>query len=232
MKAILLAAGLGTRLRPFTDNKPKCLIEIGGVPLILIWLQKLLSAGITEILINTHYLSDQVVECVSMTSFKRQVTFAHEPALLGTAGTLRSNVGFLGDDDCLLIHADNYMKSNLSSFLRSNEARPKYCLMSMLTFRTDNPRSCGIVEVDEKMVVQKFYEKLDSDHGNLANGAIYALSNGLAKSLVHEKDFSQEVIPALLGKIFSIETEGYFIDIGTPESLHRAQILATSDQDS
>lgn len=229
MKAVLLAAGLGTRLRPFTDNKPKCLIEIGGIPLILIWLQKLLSAGITEILINTHYLSDQVVECVSRTAFMRQVTFAHEPVLLGTAGTLVKNIGFLGDDECLLIHADNYMNSNLSSFLIANEARPNYCLMSMLTFRTDNPKSCGIVEVDENMVVQKFYEKVEADHGNLANGAVYALSNNLAKSLVDEKDFSREVIPALLGKILSIETDSFFVDIGTPESLQQARAFTKSN---
>ena len=76
--------------------------------------------------------------------------------------------------------------------------------MVIRPFRTDNPKSCGIVEVDEKMVVQKFYEKLEADHGNLADGAVYALSNGLAKSLVNERDFSREVIPALLGKILSI----------------------------
>ena len=230
MKAILLAAGLGTRLRPYTDNKPKCLIEIGGEPLILIWLRSLLKSGFSEILVNTHYLSEQVVECIRRSSYMKYVTFAHEPALLGTAATLIKNVHFLGDEDCLLIHADNFMESDLDSFLNANSSRPDYCLMSMLTFRTDNPKSCGVVEIDSDNVVQKFYEKVDNDHGNLANAAVYALSNQLAKSLLHERDFSRDVIPDLLGKIYSVETDGYFVDIGTPESLRCAREFAESMQ--
>lgn len=230
MKAILLAAGLGTRLRPYTDNKPKCLIDIGGTPLILIWLRSLLKSGFSEILVNTHYLSEQVVECIRRSSYMKYVTFAHEPALLGTAATLIKNVHFLGDEDCLLIHADNFMESDLDSFLNANSSRPDYCLMSMLTFRTDNPKSCGVVEIDSDNVVQKFYEKVDNDHGNLANAAVYALSNQLAKSLLHERDFSRDVIPDLLGKIYSVETDGYFVDIGTPESLRCAREFAESMQ--
>lgn len=231
MKAVLLAAGLGTRLRPYTDDKPKCLIEIGGTPLILIWLRSLLKSGFSEILVNTHYLSEQVVECVSKSSYEKYITFVHEPELLGTAATLIKNIDFLGDEDCLLIHADNFMKSDLDSFLKANSSRPDYCLISMLTFRTGNPKSCGVVEIDENKVVQKFYEKVDSDHGNLANAAVYALSNQLAKSLTYEKDFSRDVIPALLGKIYSVETDGYFVDIGTPESLRQARAFAESMQD-
>ena len=60
MKAILLCAGKGLRLRPYTNNIPKCLMPIKGKPLLEIWLEKLFSAGITNILINAHYLSDQV----------------------------------------------------------------------------------------------------------------------------------------------------------------------------
>jgi mannose-1-phosphate guanylyltransferase len=226
MRAILLAAGLGTRLRPFTETTPKCLIEIGGKPLVISWLEKLTDSGIREILINTHYLSGQVEGYLRNSVFAKALTFAYEPELLGTAGTLIKNTDFIDDQDCLLIHADNYMTSSLGPLLDAHSNRPVYCLMTMLTFRTDNPKSCGIVEIDERSVVQRFYEKVDSYHGTLANGAVYALSNELIRTLVNEKDFSKDVIPSQLGKIFSIETNGYFDDIGTPDSLRKAQSFA------
>lgn len=229
MRAVLLAAGLGTRLRPYTEATPKCLIEIGGTPLVIHWLKKLTESGIQEVLINTHYLSDQVEEYLRNSVYAQSLSFAYEPELLGTAGTLIKNINFIGDQDCLLIHADNYMTSSLDRLLDAHSSRPAYCLMTMLTFRTDNPKSCGIVEIDEIGVVQRFYEKLDSYHGNLANGAVYALSYELIRKLVNEKDFSRDVIPRQLGKIFSIETDGYFDDIGTPDSLRKAQLFAETN---
>ena len=60
MKALLLAAGFGTRLRPITDSIPKCLVDINGRPLLEIWIELLVNAGVNDILVNTHYLSDQV----------------------------------------------------------------------------------------------------------------------------------------------------------------------------
>ena len=94
MRALLLAAGLGTRLRPLTDVTPKCLAPIRGRPLLDIWLERLSAAGIGPYLINTHYLASQVVEYVESSKYKSLVTIVHEPVLAGTAGTLIGNLGF------------------------------------------------------------------------------------------------------------------------------------------
>ena len=99
--------------------------------------------------------------------------------------------------------------------------------MTMLTFRTDNPSSCGIVELDDRGVVVGFHEKLESPPGNLANGAVYILSKEFLKHLATElrsaTDFSTEILPRFVGKIYSYETRETFLDIGTPETYLKAE---------
>ena len=91
----------------------------------------------------------------------------------------------------------------------------------MLTFKTNTPRSCGIVEVNQQGVVQEYYEKkLNNPPSNLANGAIYIFHRELAKWLKSQNrqptDFSNDVLPFLTGKIQTWYTREFFIDIGTP----------------
>lgn len=220
MRAILLAAGLGTRLRPLTDTLPKCLVPIKGKPLLQIWLGRLTEAGIGPILLNTHHLADQVVEFIETSPYRDQVTLVHEPELLGTAGTLIANLDFLQGEDGLLIHADNYCLADFRAFVQAHRQRPSECVMTMMTFRTDDPSSCGIVELDERGVVIGFHEKVAAPPGNLANGAVYILSAELlkmvGKDLPPVKDFSTEVLGRFVGRIFSCETGAKFMDIGTP----------------
>ena len=117
-KALLLAAGLGTRLRPLTNNIPKCLVEIGKKPILEIWLENLSKAGCEAVLINTHYFSDKVEEYLHNKKFgKMKIITSYEPELLGTVGTLIENADFL-DKNCMFIHADNFTDTNLREFLK------------------------------------------------------------------------------------------------------------------
>lgn len=101
MKAILLAAGFGTRLRPLTNAIPKCLVPIKGKPLLQIWIERLTGSGIGPFLINTHYLAEQVNALIGSSPFKDKVTLVHENKLLGTAGTLIDNLDFFpGETGC------------------------------------------------------------------------------------------------------------------------------------
>ena len=95
MKALLLAAGYGNRLRPLTNQVPKCLVPIKGKPLLGIWLESLTKAGIGPFLINTHYLAEQVYTFITSTHYKDIVNLVHESELQGTAGTLIANLDFL-----------------------------------------------------------------------------------------------------------------------------------------
>lgn len=229
-RAILLAAGLGTRLRPLTYSIPKCLVPINGQPLLDIWLETLTRASIGPFLINTHYLARQVEAYVRASPYRQQVTLVHESKLLGTAGTLIANLGFFEDEDGMLIHADNYCMADFRAFVQAHHQRPPDCLMTMMTFRTDDPVSCGIVELDDLGVVKRFHEKVHSPPGNLANGAIYLLSRNLIRLLAAEfsqaRDFSTEVLYPLVGRIHTYETDRLHADVGTQrvyEKLNRVQ---------
>ena len=235
MRAILLSAGLGQRLRPLTETMPKCLVPINGIPLLQIWLENLIKSKVGPFLINTHHLSSQVEHFINSGLFKDQVSLVHEPKLLGTAGTLLRNIDFFKEQDGMLIHADNYCLADFSSFILAHKNRPHDCLMTMMTFQTGTPSSCGILELDHRGVVVGFHEKVESPPSNLANGAIYILSNQLLQKLKGNvrtlSDFSLDVIPELIGRIYTYKTSEVFIDIGTSQSYKKANNLEGSSEE-
>jgi len=228
MRVILLAAGFGTRLRPLTNSLPKCLVPINGVPLLQIWLDKLFNFGIHEVLINTHYLSEKVEDFIDNSKYRGKVVLSHENLLLGTAGTLFNNIAFIKNDPVMVIHADNLSKFNVSDFISAHENRPACCNMTMMIFKTDDPKSCGIVELDQLGVVVNFHEKILRPPSNLANAAVYILESALVRecqSIVPKiTDISTEIIPGNLGKIFTYLNSQYHRDIGNLESLRMANI--------
>lgn len=227
MKAILLAAGLGTRLRPLTNFTPKCLVPIAGRPLLDIWLERLCMAGVDEFLINTHYLAEKVDDFVASSKYAPRITRIYEKVLLGTAGTLIENLGFFDGQDGLLIHADNYCMADFQAFFTAHACRPSHNLLTMMTFNAIDPSQCGVVEIDAAGQVINFYEKLPNPPGRQANAAIYLLSSHLLKLMNTEfrqvRDFSTEVIPHLLGRMGTWHTEQALIDVGTPQGYAWAQ---------
>ena len=228
-RAILLAAGLGTRLRPLTLKMPKCMVDINGKPLLGNWLTKLENAGCEAVLINTH-LAEAVVDYINnLQKGTMDIRIVHERELLGTAGTLIKNQDFFRHKTGLLIHADNAMRDDLNEFLEAHEQRDKECMLTMLTFLSRNPSTCGIVELDNKGIVKRFHEKVKNPPGNLANGAVYAFDWSLIKHMNEEtpdaKDFGKDVIPSFMGRIKTWNTMSTYLDIGTPEALALAQRL-------
>lgn len=229
MKAMLLAAGFGFRLRPLTDTIPKCLVPVGGKPLLQIWLERLSAAGITEFLINTHYLASQVQAFVRQSEFADQIQLVHEPELLGTAATLANNIDFFNGEDGFLIHADNYCLADFSALINAHRQRSSVSLMTMMTFDAPDPTQCGIVELDGNIVIQ-FHEKQPSPPGRCANAAVYLLGSDLLSTFKDDfpgvSDFSTEVIPRLLGRFGTFHTQTVLIDVGTPAAYRRANQIA------
>ena len=222
MRALLLAAGLGTRLRPLTDSLPKCLMPVKGRPLLDVWLKRLTDEGFGPFLVNTHYLAEYVEAYARVSAYRDSISLVHESTLLGTAGTLIANLSFFEGKDGLLIHADNYCLEDFRKFADAHRRRPPYCVMTMMTFRTENPSSCGILEVDYKGVVTGFHEKVANPPGNHANCAIYILSAELLEAIgstyFEVSDFSSEVIGRYMGRIYTYETDMPLVDIGTVEA--------------
>ncbi|HEY1857207.1 nucleotidyltransferase family protein [Acidocella sp.] len=227
MRALLLAAGQGTRLRPVTWSVPKCLVPIGGRALLDYWFELLFRGGVERALVNTSYLAAQVRGHVTACPWREQVDLVHEEALLGTGGTVLANADYFDNSTFLVIHADNLTDCSILDLLAAHSNRPQGCAMTMLAFRADQPQLCGILELDRHGVVQKFHEKQESPPGNLANGAVYVFEPEIIDFIASFErpvvDLSTEVIPAFLGRIFAVEHKGYHRDIGNLASLEQAR---------
>lgn len=229
MKALLLAAGLGTRLKPLTDNIPKCLIGINGKPLLEYWVTMLYKGGVYPLLVNLHHHADKVANFINNSPYSAFITTVHEEKLFGTGGTLLKNQSFFEnepEEPVMLVHADNLSVFDVQAFVNSHLNRPAGCEITMMTFKTPTPQTCGIIETDEKGCVQAFHEKVANPPGDMANGAVYIVEpsifnylEGLNKEFI---DFSTEVIPHYLGRIYAFYNDVYHRDIGTIESYEAA----------
>jgi mannose-1-phosphate guanylyltransferase len=224
MKAFLLAAGLGSRLRPITDSTPKCLLSIGGRQMLDIWLDALAKAGVSDVLLNAHHLADQVEAHVAARVEAPAVHVVVEPELLGSAGTLRANRNFVIDEDMFLaINADNLTDFDLGLLIDAHRAGNAVATLSL--FRAPDPTKVGVVELNDGLVVG-FEEKPVHPRGDLANAGMYAFAPAVIDEIIgpDPQDIGFHLLPALIGRARAVALNGsYFIDIGTPEALRRAR---------
>lgn len=224
MKAFLLAAGLGTRLRPITDTLPKCLVEIGGRSMLDIWLDALAAAGVEEVLVNTHHLAHLVEAHVAARSGPPLVRLVHEPVLLGSAGTLRANRGFVaGEDAFLAVNADNLTDADLGVLLDAHRASG--AVATVTVFRAPEPSACGIVEVADGRMVG-FVEKPAHPTSDLANAGLYVFDPALLDEIPDTlpRDIGFDLLPRLVGRAAVVPLgDAFFADIGTPAALEHAR---------
>ena len=202
-------------------------MPIGNRPLLEYWLETLFSAGVREVLINLHHHSKIVQKFLNRPRFKGLVQAVFEKKLLGTAGTLRDNKEFFQDCTTLLVHADNWCQCDFADFLSYHrKRRPEHCLITMMTFESATPETCGIVETDTDGVVKAFHEKSNKSTGNQANGAVYLLEPDVLNWIEENpanNDFSTEVLPNFMGSIATWNNSGIHKDIGVPPMLRIAQ---------
>lgn len=223
--ALLLAAGEGKRLMPLTANWPKCLMPIHGRPLLDYWLSDLFKVCPQKLFVNTHYLAEIVERYLSRECFKNQVILMREKELLGTAGTILSIKNEAKDLPTLVIHADNWCGMEMKALLHQHlENRPNHCLITMMTFETDSPQTCGVVEVNDLNVVYAFYEKQSNPPGNLANAAVYVIEPEVFDFIesTAATDFSEDVLPHFIGKIFAVQNDSFHRDIGSIKNIKKA----------
>jgi len=225
MKAFLLAAGKGTRLKPITDSVPKCLVDICGTPLLSIWFDLLREAGVTSALINTHHLPEAVREFVrEKTPSGLTIRLSHEEELIGSAGTIKHNRDFVADDEeFMVIYADNLSSLSLADFIRYH--RSKNSIFTMGLFRADAPKECGIASMDADGRIIKFIEKPEEPESNQANAGIYVMRTSLIDAIPDKPlaDFGFDLIPGLVGKMYGYPIPDYYIDIGTLDRLEKAR---------
>jgi len=180
------------------------------------------------VLINTHYLAEKVEHYVVSSPWKERVTLTYEERLLGTGGTILRNRDFFGRDAFMVVHADNLSDLDVPSFIGAHRSRPPGSVITMMTFDTDAPQTCGIVVTDGRGVVLHMHEKVAAPPGRRANGAVYIFEPEVVDFMASigkaNVDVSTEVLPHFMGRIFAFHNQRYHRDIGTIESLRKAEI--------
>ena len=225
MKAFLLAAGHGTRMRPLTDSIPKCLLPIQGVPILQIWLDLCRRHGIDEILINVHAHAKAVREFLERNSYGIEVCVSEEPLLLGSAGTLFTNRAWLGSDcPFWVFYSDVLTNANLVAMLEHHKNCSQVATLGVSG--VSEPRRCGIVAVDEDGVVREFVEKPQKPSSNLAFSGIIVCEPSLLDFIPNQipADIGFHVLPKLVGRMAAYRISDYLLDIGTPENYKAAQL--------
>ena len=230
MDALILAAGLGSRLGEITRNQQKCLLPINGVPLLELWINALFSLDIKKLYINTHHCAHQTNELIESSVHKEKIHLLHESTLLGTGGTLLFNKNLFANDDLLFLHGDNFINfSCLKGFIKNfkdNYLNENY-LFWMMLHKTNAPENCGVVKLKGKKVIE-FYEKYQKPPSQIANSAIYILKKKFINEIEQNNlnypiSFSDDLIPQYLGKIYGYFQKEDVIDIGTKNSYEKVK---------
>lgn len=224
MRCLLLAAGLGTRLRPLTLRTPKCLIEVRGRPLLQWWLEHLEKHGCDEVRMNTHHLADQVDAFVRDHTGPLRLQTVYEPELLGSAGTLRANRDFFpANEPVLVAYADNLTNADLGSLWREHAAGGRPLTMGL--FQPKDPRGTGLVELAADGCIVGFEEKPAHPRGTWANAGLYVMEGQVVDALTtpDPADIARDLVPRWLGRATGVPVRGYLRDIGTPAAYAAAQ---------
>lgn len=224
MKAFLLAAGVGSRLRPITDTVPKCMVTVGGKPMLDIWLDELDRAGIDEVLVNVHHLPHVVRNHLDGRVGPPAVRTFLEPELLGSAGTLKANRAWLGADEMFLAcNADNLTDFDLTTLVKAHAQHD--ALATLTVFHSEQPSTGGVVELDESGTVVGFAEKPNNPVSDLVNAGIYAFRPAVLDEIdgPAPRDIGYHLLPRLVGRAKAVPVEGYFRDIGTATAYQQAE---------
>ena len=228
-EAIILAGGLGTRLRTAIPELPKCLAPVNGKPFlqyVIAWLQ---GQGIERFIFSLGYKKILVENFLLDTLEFSTYDIVSEKVALGTGGAIRLSCTAARDKNVIVVNGDTLFKSNLQRLSLFHEEKNADCTLTLKPM--ENFDRYGVVRLSDSGVVKQFEEKRNHQHG-LINGGMYALNVkqylrvDLPERCSFEKEYLEIFAPE--GKIFGIKDEGYFIDIGIPEDYERAQFELNS----
>ena len=231
MKALILAAGEGTRLRPLTLTQPKPMVPIGDRPLLAITVGMLRRYGITDLAINLHYLPQAITDYFGDGSrFGVEITYSHERVLLGTVGAAKQLAVFL-DETFLVIYGDVLTNLDYGRLVAFHQARRAALTLSL--YRVDNPTEVGLVGIDAEGRITRFLEKPRPEEvfSDLANSGVLVCEPSILSYVPQGTfyDFGHHLLPQLLAageRVYGLPLaeDEYLIDIGSPEKYQRAQV--------
>lgn len=221
MKALFLAGGFGTRLRPITNELPKPMVPVMGKPLLELNIQNLKKHGIDEIVLSTCYKPHKIKNYFKDgEKFGVKISYISEDVPLGTAGAIKNAQEFF-DDTFLVFNADILSDIDISDMIRFH--KEKGALATIAATQVDNPSAYGVIEHDDNGFITAFIEKPQphESNSNLINAGIYIFEPELLNEIPSGRPVSieRETYPLLLEKGYKIalyDKCSYWLDLGTP----------------
>ncbi|MGD0231803.1 MAG: nucleotidyltransferase family protein [Syntrophorhabdales bacterium] len=232
MRAIILTAGKGERLKGLVDTVPKPMVPIGGRPILQHNIEWLRGHGVTDIYINLHHLAHRVIDHFDDgTRFGVRITYSYEKDLLGTAGAVRKIADefreFQDVDMFLVVHGDNQVNYNLKKVIAFHHAHNG--MGTIVLYRKDDVSRSRIVVLDSAGRVMRFIEKpKEEEHvSSLVNTGVYILNRDTLRYIPEGEslDFGREVFPRMLKcgeALYGIEVSGRLIAMDTPDLFRAA----------
>ena len=229
MKAVVMAAGAGTRLQPLTLDTPKAMIPVNGKPMLQVLLEQLKTAGVTEVVIIVHYLKDKIISYFGDGSkLGLKLTFVEQKEMKGSADAVLCAAPYVKDDRFFVIACDSLFETDQLSRVLAHKSDGVFTCKEV----TDG-RPFGILITEGKRIKQVI-EKPENPPTNLANFSVYLLPQAVfeacrtVKPGVKGEYWLVDAIQMLIdkGKVFEFEVSKHILDIGTHEQLAEAQILA------
>ncbi|HTN05768.1 nucleotidyltransferase family protein [Agriterribacter sp.] len=224
-EAIILAGGLGTRLRSAIPNLPKCMAPVNGIPFIAYVITHFRKQGIQNFIFALGYKSEAFESCLQtmLPANNYRLSIENEP--LGTGGAIRLACSKAGEKDVLIANGDTLFRIKIQNISTLHYQQKAHCTLALKPMKAFS--RYGRVELNKDLSVQSFKEKQYFAEG-LINGGVYALNvpafmhKQLPEKFSFEKDYLERFYKE--GKIFGVTEDAYFIDIGIPEDYERARV--------
>jgi NDP-sugar pyrophosphorylase family protein len=224
VSAIILAGGLGTRLRGVAPGLPKVMAEINGKPFITYLLDQLAEAEIERVIISTGYKAEIIEETVGSSYKEIKINYSREESPLGTGGALRLASEVVDASLCLVMNGDSFVEFDPVSLFLFH--RGKGAQITILIKRVSDINRYGAIEMNGEHEIVQFREKESASGPGFMNAGVYLIEMGILETIPDKTPCSIEYdfFPRMTGKgLYGCEAGGKFIDIGTPESYAQAE---------
>jgi D-glycero-alpha-D-manno-heptose 1-phosphate guanylyltransferase len=221
---VILAGGMGTRLRQVVSDRPKVMAEIKGKPFILYLLDQLAEVNIERVIISTGYMADTIEDNIGRSYKNICIEYSKEEVPLGTAGALKLAGRTVNTEDCLVMNGDSYTEFDATTLYLAH--KQKNANITLVVKALDETDRFGVVSKNKNNEIIDFMEKGSNKGSGFINSGIYLMKTSVIHKIPKKPPCSLEYdfFPSMVGKsIYSDETKGDFIDIGTPESFAHAE---------
>lgn len=226
MQAIILAGGLGTRLKSVVADKPKVLSPVANHPFLYYVIEYLQKQGITEYIFSLGYLSEQVIAYLLSNYAHLSYTYTIETTPLGTGGGIKNALQLAIENDVLIVNADTFFDVDISLMIQQHKAANANCTIALKAMT--NFDRYGTVELDDSNNIISFQEKKFTTAGLINGGYLIldksyflAVTEHLPEVFGYERDFLEPNLQKMI--IQGFVSNGYFIDIGIPEDYQKAE---------